>query len=732
MMDDLQYHAWLHPLHYAQQEELGGCLFEGSPPTAWQGGGRGQSRLEALEHLTRRVAHCAQPATTALPEREEAAAAEGGLKLLRAQGEGCFVVAGEHDLLVYTRGAVDDVSTATCCGECQLKVPLLHSDVFWSSVPAVRTEAGSSGPLVAHHIVAVAPRSEEVVHSLLEPCLSKVWLLCLRESAVPNYNDNNSNKNENHNNSNNNDNNNDNNKVGLHQFLFQLGKREAIRWDLHSCYELPEGIRFDSQGFAQVCALSREQTPGPEEVEIELAKAGAGQAVDKALNNIRFLSMFSGHPNIVSLLGVYCFHDEQEYVEDDFPPMVSRNLSPDSVRSLSSITPQTALQLCFGGTYHWATVREQCPLGNLGDIVSGCGVLSDMGAVEVMSGVLSALTCLHEKKVVHRNLNPWCILMGSNAQAVLADFRWATNIQDSLAMQKHIGTQGFVAPEVIERAPYGLTVDTFAAGAVFYFLLTAKAPCAEEFDIDSGIPQTGECRIDFATVFQLVSSAVKVLLGVLMSKEPHARPSTRRSFEQCWSLLPPESKRRAQPSHQAFSGLRHNLLQQEEREQRLAGGKQHQQQQQQQKQQQQQQQKQQQKQQQQQQQQKQQQQQQPQDNSSSAPWVPKVWRSTRSSAKANSNHNNNSNNNNNNSSNNNNKNNNKNNNNNSNNSNSNNNSKNKTTAASAAATSVSPPLLPTPPKSERSPSAGRFWQGATAAGRRLDCAVVKCLSRPNK
>ncbi|CAE8718219.1 unnamed protein product, partial [Polarella glacialis] len=86
------------------------------------------------------------------------------------------------------------------------------------------------------------------------------------------------------------------------------------------------------------------------------------------------------------------------------------------------------------------------------------------------------LSHMHGHRVVHRYVNSDSILIGGRGQAMLTDFRLAACIDDAAAMQTNVGMPGFAAPEVIDGLPYGLAVDTFAAGVILYFALSWQLP----------------------------------------------------------------------------------------------------------------------------------------------------------------------------------------------------------------------------------------------------------------
>ena len=53
-----------------------------------------------------------------------------------------------------------------------------------------------------------------------------------------------------------------------------------------------------------------------------------------------------------------------------------------------------------------------------------------------------------------------------------ADFGLACKVDDRDALRNKCGTPGYVAPEILQGAPFSTKSDIFSLGSVFYSLLT--------------------------------------------------------------------------------------------------------------------------------------------------------------------------------------------------------------------------------------------------------------------
>jgi RNA polymerase sigma factor (sigma-70 family) len=90
----------------------------------------------------------------------------------------------------------------------------------------------------------------------------------------------------------------------------------------------------------------------------------------------------------------------------------------------------------------------------------------------------AALEHAHRQGVIHCDLKPSNVLIGSTGQLLVSDFglaRQRTGWSDS--NRPHGGTPGFIAPELVDPSwgEIGPWTDTFGLGAILYNLLTGKA-----------------------------------------------------------------------------------------------------------------------------------------------------------------------------------------------------------------------------------------------------------------
>jgi serine/threonine protein kinase len=116
------------------------------------------------------------------------------------------------------------------------------------------------------------------------------------------------------------------------------------------------------------------------------------------------------------------------------------------------------------------------------------GQLAPEDAVYVMSGVLSALSTLHDAGVVHRDIKPANLFVQTDGRIKLLDLGAALLLNDSSVTpaERLIGSPSYMAPEQAVNATLGVDArsDVFATGATLFHLLTGvpirSAPSVDE------------------------------------------------------------------------------------------------------------------------------------------------------------------------------------------------------------------------------------------------------------
>jgi hypothetical protein len=123
-------------------------------------------------------------------------------------------------------------------------------------------------------------------------------------------------------------------------------------------------------------------------------------------------------------------------------------------------------------------IMELVPAKSLDQIVTESGPLSPRRAGRVGQLLLAALASAHAAGVLHRDVKPSNVLLGSDGRAVLTDFGIATFQGDPRLTQTGMvmGSPGYTAPERIRGGPATPASDLWSLGATLYTAIEGHGP----------------------------------------------------------------------------------------------------------------------------------------------------------------------------------------------------------------------------------------------------------------
>lgn len=125
-------------------------------------------------------------------------------------------------------------------------------------------------------------------------------------------------------------------------------------------------------------------------------------------------------------------------------------------------------------------VIELCPNGELFDILFQSGKFDEKTTRFYFRQMIEALEACHNSGIAHRDMKPENVLFDENFNLKISDFGFSIILSGrdgSGQLNTHLGTEGYMAPEIHLRKPYaGETVDLFATGIILFIMFSQNPP----------------------------------------------------------------------------------------------------------------------------------------------------------------------------------------------------------------------------------------------------------------
>ena len=109
--------------------------------------------------------------------------------------------------------------------------------------------------------------------------------------------------------------------------------------------------------------------------------------------------------------------------------------------------------------------------------------MSTRRAAELFVKIARTVQFAHERGILHRDIKPGNVLLGKDGEPYLTDFGLARLIEQKSTVTNSfdvLGTPSYMPPEQAAGQAKELTpaADVYSLGAVFYQMLTGRAPFA--------------------------------------------------------------------------------------------------------------------------------------------------------------------------------------------------------------------------------------------------------------
>jgi serine/threonine-protein kinase len=156
-------------------------------------------------------------------------------------------------------------------------------------------------------------------------------------------------------------------------------------------------------------------------------------------------------------------------------------------------------------------------------------------ALEIMSGVLSALGYSHAHGIIHRDIKPGNVMLTRSGDVKVMDFGIARAVADAQATMTQgnavMGTAQYLSPEQARGEVVDARSDLYSAGVLLYELLTGRPPFQGESAVSVAYQHVSEAPVPPSQIDPAVPPALDALVMKSLAKSPQDRYQTANEFK---------------------------------------------------------------------------------------------------------------------------------------------------------------------------------------------------------
>lgn len=185
---------------------------------------------------------------------------------------------------------------------------------------------------------------------------------------------------------------------------------------------------------------------------------------------------------------------------------------------------------------HTFLVLECMKGGDLIDRIIEKRHYTEYDAKEVSRKLLMAVEYCHKLKIANRNLKPENLLLkaGSDTDVKISDFGYAKTVAFPNCLRTQCGTEGYVAPEILEHRPaYDIPCDMWSLGVIIYIVLGGYRPFRGEGEEVMRQIRYGEYKFH-KRYWGHVSEDAKSLIARMLTVDPEKRITATDALNSPW------------------------------------------------------------------------------------------------------------------------------------------------------------------------------------------------------
>jgi len=157
----------------------------------------------------------------------------------------------------------------------------------------------------------------------------------------------------------------------------------------------------------------------------------------------------------------------------------------------------------------------------------------------VLRKVLMGLEHCHNRRVANRNIKAENLILTESDSYIdvkISDFGFAKRVLFPNALKTQIGTEGYVAPEILEHRPaYDVQCDIWSVGVLMYMLLGGYRPFRGEAEDVARQTRYGEYKFH-KRYWKNISEEARVLITRMLTVNPIGRITATAALQSDWIL----------------------------------------------------------------------------------------------------------------------------------------------------------------------------------------------------